>query len=117
MGEEVPEGPVIKLPSNERLVGALRRKENEYKERVEIEDRDGWMFQAPEAKSFTTRYKFEILQRVLADGEVNTFNLCRELQTRDGYVNGHDFNKAAGIVNAYCKDGGARLRGGTGLSF
>ena len=29
--------PVIRLPSNERLVGALRRKETEYRERVEVE--------------------------------------------------------------------------------
>ena len=75
------------------------------------------MFRAPETRFYTTRYKLEILQSVLAGGEVNTFSLSRELLARDGYVSARDFNKAAGVINAYCKNGGTDLKGGTGLSF
>jgi len=108
------DGPVILLPTDERIVDALIRKRDEYFGRVALEDHGGWEYRAPEQKSHSVRYKLFVLDRLLETGSVATHDLCRELHARYGYVT-DEFGKAAAVIDNYTK--GKPVTGGTGLAL
>lgn len=100
--------PVTVLPEDEARKEKLRRKLEEYKGRL-----DG--FRAPELQ-MDTICKIAVLGKILKDGEVNTWDLSRELSARYGSsYDPYAFNVACDVVEDYIKIGGVNLRGGTGL--
>ena len=100
MAEKIP---IIVLPGER--VQQLRKKLAEYKVRVDS-------FRAPELQ-MDTICKKTVLERLLRDGQVNTWELSREMLKT--YGSGFDpwaFNNACGVVEDYCKTGGQNVFGG-----
>ena len=106
----------IVLPKDEVLKGKLERKLEEYKGRLEKLD-DG--YKHPELIrrcNIDSEYKIAVLERLLADGEVNTHAVSLELHKKYGIIDIEAFNNAAGVIEDYCMTGGIKnTYGGTGL--
>ena len=108
IARRLEKSPVIVLPENETHKTQLRRKLEEYKGRVKP-------FRAPELQ-MDTIYKMTVLERLLRDGQVNTWELSREIaKTYGSDFDGHAFNNACGVIEDYCETGGQNTNGGTGL--
>ncbi|MBI1975038.1 MAG: hypothetical protein HYS57_01605, partial [Parcubacteria group bacterium] len=107
---EATKSPVIVLPDDETRKQQLRDKLTQYKGRVHP-------YRAPELQmNMDTICKIAVLERLLCDGQVSTWDLSREMAKT--YGSGFDvnaFNNACGVIEDYCKTGGQNLRGGTGL--
>lgn len=103
---DVTESPVIVLPDDETRKQQLRDKLAEYKGRMHP-------YRAPELQMGTI-CKIAVLERLLADGKVVTWDLSREMAETYGF-NVNDFKNACGVIEDYCKTGGKNLHGGTGL--
>lgn len=102
------ESPVIVLPEDETKKEQLRQKLEEYRTRLEP-------LGAPEMQ-MDTICKIAVLERLLRDSQVNTWDLSREMSKTYGHsLDHHAFNVACGVVADYVKTGGENLRGGTGL--
>ena len=105
---EATESPVIELPDDETHKQQLRDKLEEYRGRLRP-------YRAPELQ-MSTICKIAVVERLLKDGRVVTWDLSRELATTYGSgFDGNDFRSACGVIEDYCKTGGQNLRGGTGL--
>lgn len=100
--------PTIVLPKNEARRVQLQRKLEEYKKRENP-------LHAPELQ-MDTICKVAILERLLRDGRVNTWNLAQELFATygSGFRLGA-FNSGCGVIEDYCKTGGKNVSCGTGL--
>jgi hypothetical protein len=105
----MPEEPrTIVLPKDDARKTQLRRKLEEYRKRVEP-------FHAPE-QMMDTICKVAVLEQLLRDSQVNTWDLSRELFVTYGRAFDPDaFNNACGTIEDYCKTGGQNASGGTGL--
>lgn len=102
------ESPVIVLPKDETRKQQLRDKIMEYAGRMHP-------YRAPELQ-MDTICKIAVLERLLNDSRVNTWELSHEMANT--YGSGFDanaFNRACGVIEDYCKTGGENLHGGTGL--
>ncbi len=96
--------PTIVLPK--RHVQQLHSKLVEYEGRLS-------QFRAPELQ-MDTICKMTVLGRLLRDGQVNTWELSREMATT--YGSGFDpwaFTNACGVIEDYCKTGGQNVSGGS----
>lgn len=103
------ESPIIILPKNDLLIQQLRFKLEEYQKRYNP-------YHAPELQ-MDTICKIQVLERLLRDGSVNTYELSKELYDIYGSsLNGNSFNSACAVINDYCVTGGKQTNGGTGLS-
>jgi hypothetical protein len=99
------ESPIITLNlANDLRVRQLRAKLGEYQSRVNI-------WKAPELQRGTF-YKITILERLLMDGTVDTWELSREMNEKDGSVDFDRWNTACSVINAYASTGGEGLVGG-----
>lgn len=106
--DEQQKSPVIVLPEDEARREQLRQKLEEYRTRIEPH-------KAPEMQ-MDTICKIAVLERLLRDSQVNTWDLSREMVEIYGPgLDAHTFNVACGVVADYIKTGGANLHGGTGL--
>ncbi len=109
------ESPKIKFPEDITKVKSLQEKLAEYKERLGTQMKKD-PHKVPEL--FTdTNYKIAVLEKLLTDGEVNTYELSRELNEKYGGFNVDDFNNACAVIEDYAKTGGKEVTGGTGLKF
>ena len=118
MEQEKQKSPKIKLPENSEMVQRLQDKLGDYKQRLEYEESEIDPYKAPEtvfSMLVDTRYKIAVLEKLLNDGEVNTFELSKELNDQDGRLDTQAFNNACAVIDDYCKTGGKNVRGGTGL--
>lgn len=100
--------PVIKFPTDPERQAQLRRKLEEYKSRLESR-------QFPESQS-ELGYRVTILETLLANQEVNTWNLSRELASK--FKDDFDvraFERSCAVIDDYCQTGGQHVCGGTGL--
>lgn len=105
---EAKESPVIVLPADETRKQRLRDKLTEYKGRRHP-------YRHPELQMDTV-CKITVLERLLRDGQVNTWDLSREMvKTYGSGLDINAFNNACGVIKDYCETGGQNLRGGTGL--
>jgi hypothetical protein len=105
----------ITLPEGRR--SQLERKLTEYEKRLKEE---GNQYQNPDLQltlGNDTRYKIEVLSRLLADGKVDVIGLLAELRERvHDQVNMNRFVNAVLVMYDYCETGGAQHAiGGTGL--
>lgn len=100
-------GPTITLPNNTGRVAQLKAKLEEYKNRIDP-------YQAPQLQMAKV-YSAEILERLLKEGEVKTFDLARELQKKYDCFEVDAFNNACEVIRTYASEGGLGLTGGTGL--
>jgi len=99
--------PVIVLNEARRL--QLAKKLEEYRGRLNS-------LRAPEVQ-MDTICKITVLERLLRDGLVNTWELSREMATNYGLgFDAHYFTNACGVIEDYCKTGGTTISDGTGLS-
>jgi len=90
----------------------LEDKLAEYRQRAMHKD---VVFLAPEQKQGIL-CKIEVLAELLRKGKVQTREFGRQLAKK--YGSGFDFracNTAFGVIDDYCKTGGANVVGGTGL--
>ncbi|MDO8740996.1 MAG: hypothetical protein Q7J54_05495 [Candidatus Woesearchaeota archaeon] len=107
--------PKIVLPQNPEIRKALETKLKEYEGRLKkIEEENPCA--SPEALHCTKdAYKIEIVERLLKKGEVDTWELLGELEKTYGTFDRDDFNKAASVIDDYCKTGGKNVVDGTGF--
>ncbi|MDP3779448.1 MAG: hypothetical protein Q8R30_05405 [bacterium] len=101
--------PILVLPEDKMRVEQLRKKLEEYKQRADP-------YRAPELQMGTV-CKTAILERLLRDMVVDTWQLCLEM--KETYGSGFDpqkFGVACGVIADYCNTGGRNTTGGTGLS-
>lgn len=103
------EGPVIKLPENPEMVERLRAKLEEYRRRLSDDQ-----YKAPYAQQDTI-YKIAILEKLLEDGVVDTWDLSRELGDKYGWFDVPAFESACGVIDNYAKNWGIGNIGGTGF--
>src|SRR3989344_3269849 len=117
--EQKSGGPKIKLPNDIRLNEQLHRKLAEYQERIdegvgEISP-DDLIWKVPEQVGRTSSFfKHAVLAALIKRGEIDTFELSRELGLKNA-AELENFEKACGVIKAYVTDGGKNLIGGTGL--
>lgn len=103
------ESPIIVLSKNKDLRDQLKAKLEEYKGRL-------LSSKFSSTEKMEMRHRIVILERLLKNGKVCTWEICREMQTvPDLDFNEIYFNKACAIINDYCTTGGANCSGGTGL--
>lgn len=113
--EKEQKGHKIILPGDAVIVRALQDKLEEYKQRL-ISRRQKDFYKAPEL--FTdTNYKIAILEKLLLDGEVDTYAISKKLMQIYGFVDASTFENACRVIEEYAKDGGRSVRGGTGLKI
>lgn len=108
MSEMAEKSPILVLPEDKVRVEQLERKLEEYKGRFNP-------YGAPESQMGAI-CKISVLERLLRDAVVDTFQLYLEMQKV--YGSGFDvyrFNIACGVIDNYCKTGGEGNKGGTGL--
>ena len=105
------ESSIIKLPPDDKeRIAQLRHKLDEYKGRLAANP-----FQAPELQ-MDTICKIAIVEQLLEKGEVNSWELSREMFKIYGSgFSGDWFNNAWGVITDYCQTGGTHVSGGTGL--
>ena len=104
------ESPVIVLPKDKTRQSQLRAKTKEYKERLQSS-------RFTPAEKMGIRYRIIILERLLKNREVSTWEISQEMaKIPDLDFNDIYFDRACAIIEDYCKTGGANLIGGTGLS-
>lgn len=118
MKMEKEESPKIELPKDAEVVKRLQNKLKDYKQRLAEEKKKIDPYKAPEQVFHIladTNYKIAVLEKVLLEGEVNTFELSRELNSQDGQFDSGAFNNACGVIEDYCSTGGKNTRGGTGF--
>lgn len=103
------ESPILTLPIHDATrIAQLRAKLAEYELRLNP-------YAAPETQMGTV-CKTTVLQRLLRDGRVVTWDLCRELRATFGTGFSPDaFINACRVIEDYCQTGGQTNRGGTGL--
>lgn len=100
--------PVIILPKSERRRKQLQAKLEEYKKRVES-------FRHPGAQMDTT-FKIAVLETLLKNERVETWELSQQLASiYRGHFDLKAFDNACAVIKDYCKTGGKKARGGTGL--
>ncbi|MCH8050082.1 hypothetical protein IIB51_01615 [Patescibacteria group bacterium] len=118
MNESV-ESPVIKLPEGEALRARLSKKLEEYKDRVvEVQGVSHPAF--AHLANFEYRdafYKQAVLEKLLADGEVNCWDLSRKLSPKNpnDSIDVMIFGNACGVIECYCTGRINATWGGTGL--
>lgn len=106
MSEEI--SPVIVLPESETRREQLRIKLEEYRGRLD-------KFLHPGAQ-MDAICKITVLERLLRDGQVSTWDLSMELQEKYGKdFDVPSYENACGVVADYVATGGVRVEGGTGL--
>lgn len=108
MSKITEKGPILVLPEDEARKQQLQRKLEEYKGRFDP-------YRTPELQMGTI-CKATILERLLRDTMVNTWELCLEMMgTYGSGFDSYKFDVACGVINDYCKTGGKHAVGGTGL--
>lgn len=107
--KEIPqESPVIILPEDPNRRRQLEAKLEEYKGRLDSDRHPGLQMRGICKKM--------ILERLLRDGQVKTWDFSLELEKTYGpYFDLCDFDMACAVIKDYCETGGANARGGTGL--
>ncbi|MFA6136297.1 MAG: hypothetical protein WC705_03005 [Candidatus Paceibacterota bacterium] len=107
------ESPIIELPDDQELRQVLENKLAEYNERLKKNP-----YLSPESPEILdTKHKIAVLEKLLKDGSVNTYNFSKELsEARDFVFDASFFNNACAVIEDYVKTGGRRTRGGTGLN-
>lgn len=115
MTDKAEVSPIITLPANQELQAQLQAKLTEYKQRLERQGINS--FTPPEIRATSkTWYAVRILETVLNEGAVGTFDLSREIAAELGeYFDVHHFEQYAAVIDDYCKTGGVNANGGTGL--
>lgn len=102
------ESPVLVLTKDKKRLQQLNGKLAEYRGR-----RDP---QYPPEMQMDTICKIAVLERLLRDSRVNTWEFSRELASTYGTsFDVEAFNNACAVVEDYCQTGGQIARGGTGL--
>ena len=107
--------PLIRLPEEKR--GRIEAKLEEYEARlarkkaqIVIED-PRYAYLAPELMKVGTlplelvgtTYKIAVAKQLLEAGEVNTWDLSRQLEQRYGRIDVRRFDNACGVLKAYCE--------------
>lgn len=93
------QSPVIVLPTDESWQNELKGKLEEYSER--------WDAYLPPERQMGTVCKIEVLECLLRDGRVVTWDLSRELAERFGRgLDAHAFSNACGVIAEYCSEEG-----------
>ena len=98
------QGPVIRLTENRE---AIEKKLDEYKSRYDTS-------KAPE-QQYDTIYKIAVAQKLVDEGQVDTYALSNELAAKFGPLDIRLFNTACAVMADYIQTGGQNNRGGTGL--
>ena len=101
--------PVITLPDDADLRSRLERKLEEYQ--IRVQDHPFSLRIALDSE-----YKSILIEELLEHGKVATWKVCNELAKKYSYVDSIYFVNACAVINAYCRDGGKELIGGTGLN-
>lgn len=99
------EGVIITLPKDPNVVLALVRKKEEYGKRFEHTNNPA-LWNGDEWDAF---FKFELLKRLFQKGEVDTWELSRELTISFSGIFTtsvlNAFLNACAVVDNYCKNG------------
>lgn len=113
-GREIAPWPTIVLPQERRA--QLEAKLAEYRGRIEGDDR---RFQHPDMRLMLgdeVTSRITILERLLADGMVDTRELAMDLRDRLGEMyNPLTLALPILLIKDYCETGGMNTTGGTGL--
>lgn len=100
--------PVITLDLEDTaLVARLKAKLEEYTERLNNKNR----YKAPEHYT-GTEYRKRILEEVLRDGVVVTWDLSRKMDAEGTKLYADKFENACGVIQDYIETGGANNKGG-----
>lgn len=89
----------INLPDNPETIERLKNKLEDYKQR----------------SSKDAEYKAIVVEKLLADGKIDTEELCVELWDKDNKLDVYYFTNACAVIADYCETGGKETRGGTGF--
>jgi len=106
----------IVLPPDKYTQKVLRDKLEEYESRLNRRKRE--LFTHSESfirANLHAIYKHAILERLLKEGEIDTFSFSLELQRLHGFFDILNYADAVAVINDYCTTGGRNVRGGTGL--
>ncbi|MEK9134808.1 MAG: hypothetical protein AAB451_00665 [Patescibacteria group bacterium] len=109
--EKEKESPVLVLPEDKKRQNQLKIKLAEYKKRLDPYC-PPWV-----EMQMDTICKKTVLEQLLKNGQIKTWDISLEMaKTYGSGFNVDLFNNACGVIEGYCKTGGANLRGGTGLA-
>lgn len=110
------DNPIIKLPEDPNMRGALEKKLAEYVERATCLIRRYPEIEFDELNRFNPSvYKLAILEKLLRDGEINTDRFLVELQMKKHDIDPGFYQDSAFVIRDYCETGGENVIGGTGL--
>lgn len=102
------ESPIIVLPDSKERQEQLKAKLKEYQGRIDP-------YRHP-ALQMGAICKKTVLERLLKDGKINTWELSEEMSKTYGLdFDAESFDNACAVIKDYCKTGGAHTKGGTGL--
>lgn len=114
------ESSVIVLPKEMSRREVLEEKLEEYKGRLnDLRKRN--FYTPPESfkklvnQSSSVRYKIALIERLFETGEINTYDFSLELNEKDDFFNRVMYDKAAGVIDDYCRTGGENVYRGTGF--
>ena len=112
------ESPKIEFPKDIEIVERMQEKLKDYKQRLESEKSKIGPHKAPEQVFSTladTKYKITVLEKLLLEGSVDTHQLSRELDEKDGQLDQQAFENACAVIEDYATTGGKRVVGGSGF--
>lgn len=111
-GDPSYQGPVLTL--FEERKGQLEAKLSEYRGR--LDERPTMHPELQLIRHSDAMYKITVLERLLKDGRISTWELSREMAKKLGSeFDARLFNRACAVISDYNQTGGANLSSGTGL--
>ncbi|NQT50111.1 hypothetical protein HQ571_05440 [Candidatus Kuenenbacteria bacterium] len=99
--------PVIELPVDDLKVRELQAKRDDYLERLKTHKSEQYRLDLT--------YRIELIESLLREKRVETWDFCHLIVTREGSINGQAFDNACAVVDDYCKTGGAQTIRGRGF--
>ena len=107
------EADILKLPQDEDLVRKLQGKLLEYAGRIEEHK-----YQHPELNNnivLNSTYKAIILTKLLREGQVNSWDLSKQMHKKMSPLDVNLFDRCYGVIGSYIVDPN-NVIGGTGLT-
>ena len=107
------EADILKLPQDEDLVRKLQGKLLEYAGRIEEHK-----YQHPELNNYivlNSTYKAIILTKLLREGQVNSWDLSKQMHKKMSPLDVNLFDRCYGVIGSYIVDPN-NVIGGTGLT-
>lgn len=112
---------IIQLPKNQDLVERLRKKLVQYAQRAsdlvdQIKEENPYWHPELVVQNYCITnqfYKLAVLSELLEKREIGAQAFSLELAEEYNVFDINNFNQACGVIDDYCRTGGAHAQGGT----